>query len=302
VVPKPFISYAREDQQTAVRLYGDLKAAGVEPWLDLAELLPGHEWAPEIRRAMRAASHVIVLVSSHSVDKTGFVQNETREALELAASRPAGKIFLIPARLDETTPKFEKLLQLHWVDLFPEYRTGLPKIFAALGVSPPPEGPIAVVTEADHEQDDPTAGTILDEITLRHFIGTNRLALYLDHRIAGFTMSGALRELSPAALSAEVASLHVAGIQTIEGLERELRANREFVLYWAEEWLGGETGPISLGAFITYLGYIVICRSGDRSRLITFLEAAHIDSAEGRQATADNIMRAYADFAAGPTA
>jgi hypothetical protein len=134
---RPFISYAREDQPAAVRLYAELKAIGVDPWLDLAELLPGHEWQPAIRQAIREASHIIVLISANSVQKTGFVQNEIREAIDLADSRPPGAIFVIPARLDETTPKYERLLRLQWVDMFPDYDAGFRRLAAALGVDSP---------------------------------------------------------------------------------------------------------------------------------------------------------------------
>ncbi len=38
---KVFISYAKEDYETAKRLYDDLKEAGAEPWLDDEDLLSG---------------------------------------------------------------------------------------------------------------------------------------------------------------------------------------------------------------------------------------------------------------------
>jgi hypothetical protein len=295
MVARPFISYAREDQKTAVRLYGDLKAAGTEPWLDLAELLPGHEWAPEIRRAMRAASHVVVLVSSNSVDKTGFVQNETREALELAASYPPDKIFLIPARLDSTSPKYEKLLQLHWVDLFPNYAEGLTKILAALGCLPPVSKSVGTSELTALEEDSETSGTVLTDSTLRRFFATNRLSLHVDHKIAGFTLSEAVTERGPNPLESQIDALYVAGIQTIEQLERALRTHRDIIVRWAEEWLGGQDGPIAQGTYITYLGYVIICRAGDFARLRRFLEASQIDSAEGRGAIAEQVMKAYTD-------
>ena len=42
-----FISYAREDSDAAKRLKKDLKDAGLNPWLDKEELLPGQNWLPE---------------------------------------------------------------------------------------------------------------------------------------------------------------------------------------------------------------------------------------------------------------
>jgi hypothetical protein len=293
---RPFISYAREDQPTAVRLYGDLKAAGLEPWLDLAELLPGQEWAPKIRSAMRAASHVIVLVSTHSVDKAGFVQNETRDALELASSFPPDKIFVIPARLDDTKPKYEKLLELHWVDLFPVYATGLTKMLEALGANSRDSLRAAGPEAEQADGDDPSAGTLVNETTLRMFFASNRFALHLDRKIAAFTLSGGLSELSELSLRAIVDALNVAGLDSIERLEATLREHRDAILRWAEDWLGARDSPVSQGISLTYLGYILICKSGDLQHLKEFLRALHIDSDQGPDAIARQVMRGYEAF------
>jgi hypothetical protein len=249
---------------------------------------------------MRAASHIIVLLSVNSVDNTGFVQNETREALELAESQPPGRIFLIPVRLDATTPRYERLHELQWVDLFPHYHAGLSKIVSALGVST--RSAAGVGTPELPDDDDPTSGTALTDPTLRDFLSSNRLSIYMDHKIAGFTLSRAVAELSPMALKSEINALHIAGIHTIEQLERTLRKHKALIVRWAEQWLGGESGPLSQGTYITYLGYILLCQAGDVTRLIRFLEAAHIDSSAGREAIAQQVTQAYREFASGGTA
>lgn len=124
---------------TAVRLYSDLRTAGVQPWLDLAELVPGTEWQPAIRSAMREASHIIVLMSARSGSKTGFVQHELRHALDLASSRPPDVPFVIPVRLDESVPKHEQLMRLHWVDLFVDYAAGLARLLGLFDTAPVPK-------------------------------------------------------------------------------------------------------------------------------------------------------------------
>ena len=58
---KVFISYAREDWETAKRLYDDLSRAGVRPWLDSEELLPGQNWISAIDRAIRESSAILIL-------------------------------------------------------------------------------------------------------------------------------------------------------------------------------------------------------------------------------------------------
>ncbi len=52
---KVFISYAREDYKIARKLYHDLRKAGVKPWLDEEDLLPGKKWKVEIEKAIRGS-------------------------------------------------------------------------------------------------------------------------------------------------------------------------------------------------------------------------------------------------------
>jgi len=73
-----FISYAREDSEAAFRLYEDLKRAGLRPWLDKEDLLPGQTWDLEIRRAVKKSKYFIALFSSTSVQKRGYVHKEYR--------------------------------------------------------------------------------------------------------------------------------------------------------------------------------------------------------------------------------
>ena len=52
-----FISYAREDRAMARRLYADLQQAGVAPWLDVENLLPGQRWRIMINQAIRHSNN-----------------------------------------------------------------------------------------------------------------------------------------------------------------------------------------------------------------------------------------------------
>jgi len=47
-----FFSYCRKDSDFALRLVGDLKAAGANVWLDQLELTPGERWDREIEEAL----------------------------------------------------------------------------------------------------------------------------------------------------------------------------------------------------------------------------------------------------------
>jgi hypothetical protein len=129
-----FISYARQDAEAANRLYNDLKLSGLDPWLDTESLLGGQNWRISIREAIRNSRYFIPLLSSNSVEKIGYVQKELKEALEVLQEFPQSKIFVIPARLDECKVDDEKLRELHLVDLFPEWRSGIQKILNSMGI------------------------------------------------------------------------------------------------------------------------------------------------------------------------
>jgi hypothetical protein len=105
--------------------------------LDKEDLLPGQDWESTIHRVIKDSSHVLFLISRHSVNKRGFVQKELRQALDVLREFPPNQIFIIPCRLDDTTPSHEMLAKLHWVDLFPSYEEGLARIARSLGLEPP---------------------------------------------------------------------------------------------------------------------------------------------------------------------
>jgi hypothetical protein len=126
------MSYAREDATIAKKLYYDLKAVGVVPWLDVIDLLPGERWKPAISRAILNSTYFLALLSSSSVNKRGYVQRELRQALDILGEFPDSEVFLIPVRLDECRPVNEELSELNWVDLFPAYEAGVERILSVL--------------------------------------------------------------------------------------------------------------------------------------------------------------------------
>jgi tetratricopeptide (TPR) repeat protein len=117
-----FISYAREDQQAGMRLYNELKTAGLNPWIDRKRILPGQKWEKEIEKAIKNSAYFIPLFSSNSVEKLGYVQNEFSFALDIFEKfeHIAGfKVFYIPLRLDDCYVPYEKLRSVQITDMFP---------------------------------------------------------------------------------------------------------------------------------------------------------------------------------------
>lgn len=130
-----FLSYAREDQVFAERLFRELKNRKIEVWFDKESLLPDSKWKIEIRKAIRQSRYFIVLLSSKSVTKKGTIQKEIEEALDILDEFPESEIFIIPIRLNDCEPSHEKLRELQWVDIFPDWDKGLEKILKAMNIN-----------------------------------------------------------------------------------------------------------------------------------------------------------------------
>jgi cold shock CspA family protein len=121
MAPQVFISYAKEDIAFAEKLRKDLIQAGIKPWMDSSDLLPGQNWELSISSAIRDCRYFIALLSSHSVGKKGYVQREIRNALKVAQEYPPDKVYIIPLRIDVCEPTFEDLKVFQIFNFFPDY-------------------------------------------------------------------------------------------------------------------------------------------------------------------------------------
>ncbi len=98
---KVFLCHASADKPAVRKLYRYLKERKMDPWLDAENLLPGQNWQVEIPKALQSSDVIIICLSNRSVDKEGYVQKEIKFALDKALEMPEGRIFLIPARLED---------------------------------------------------------------------------------------------------------------------------------------------------------------------------------------------------------
>lgn len=85
-MPDLFISYAREDRETALALAQALQSHGIDVWWD-RELTGGGDFAAEIERHLRAAPVAIVLWSAASV-LSDFVRDESSRARDMGTLLP----------------------------------------------------------------------------------------------------------------------------------------------------------------------------------------------------------------------
>ena len=122
-----FISYAKEDNALAERLYSDLKMRELKVWKDSHELLPGEKWEHKIRKTLKEYEFVILCLSLSSIKKVGFFQEELKIATALQRKRPSSAVYIIPIRFDEfdeneLPPEIENL---HYIDMFLDWDKGI---------------------------------------------------------------------------------------------------------------------------------------------------------------------------------
>lgn len=112
---KVFISYVKEDYAFASKLYDYLVDNNFIPWLDKKEILPGQDWNFVIRKALRDANYIVLLLSSTSIQKRGYVQREFKAALDFVEEKLEDDIYLIPLKINDCIIP-EKLSKFQWIE------------------------------------------------------------------------------------------------------------------------------------------------------------------------------------------
>ena len=129
------ISYALEDAKFAERFSQDLKSAGLTPWIAKDAIRAGENWKIAIRKAIKISRYFIPLFSSNS-ERIGYTQAEFKYAIDNYDKFPESEIYIIPARLDDCQIPYEKLEDIQYVDLFPDWDKGISQIFETIGFMP----------------------------------------------------------------------------------------------------------------------------------------------------------------------
>ncbi len=131
-VPQVFCAYVREDRAAAERLCNDLEVEGFAAWIDVRKLLPGQNWPRAIETAIETSRYFVALFSTNSVDKRGGFQAEIRYALDCARQIPLDEIFIVPVRLDNCRIPRSIQRAYQFVDLFPDWPTGIRRLTAMM--------------------------------------------------------------------------------------------------------------------------------------------------------------------------
>lgn len=112
---KIFISYAKEDYRFAESLYTFLESNNFRPWLDKKGILPGQDWNFIIRKSLREANFIILLLSDISVQKRGYVQREFKLALEYYEEKLEDDIYLLPLKINDCQVP-DRLSKFQWIE------------------------------------------------------------------------------------------------------------------------------------------------------------------------------------------
>lgn len=112
---KVFISYAKEDFNFAEKLYDYLEENDFRPWLDKKSILPGQDWNFTLRKALREANYIVLLLSNTSVQKRGYIQREFKLALDYYEEKLEDDIYLIPLKIGDCIIP-ESLSKFQWID------------------------------------------------------------------------------------------------------------------------------------------------------------------------------------------
>lgn len=129
---KVFLSYCREDVDSARLVYSELASSGFDVWVDFAKLDGGQRWKSAVSEAIKSADFFVALLSENAINKRGYVQKEIREALDVLQTVPEDQSFFLPCRLEECQPKNQELEELHWVDLFPNFEAGIKSLIRGI--------------------------------------------------------------------------------------------------------------------------------------------------------------------------
>ena len=114
----PFLCYAKENSIDVREFRERLKAEDwVDPWFDEEDILPGQMWEESVIEAVHQSHAVIIFLSSIAVRTEGFFHKELKLALDTAAEKPDGTIFIIPIRLDVCDVP-DRLQPYQYVDYF----------------------------------------------------------------------------------------------------------------------------------------------------------------------------------------
>lgn len=118
--PVVFLSYTRGSSEEVMTLASQLRAAGIEPWVDVDSNRGGAKWHEAMKHVISEDSDYFVLCHSKKLSQKpeSYVFEELDLALGRAKRFRPPLSYFIPIRLDDA-PLLQKAKPYHHIDLFP---------------------------------------------------------------------------------------------------------------------------------------------------------------------------------------
>ena len=126
-----FVSYGSSDRPVVERLCHDLMQAGLRPWFDKWDLVPGRPWGKGLEEGLDACPAVVVCLGEAQMGPWQAVELEA--ALVAAVGDPQRKV--IPVWLPQASPGTNApafLALRHGVDLRPDWAAGVRQLVDAI--------------------------------------------------------------------------------------------------------------------------------------------------------------------------
>jgi hypothetical protein len=149
-----FFSYARTDSAFVLRLAKELRAAGINLWLDQLDILGGQLWDHAVEAALQTCQGMIAVLSPDALASHN-VMDEVSYALE-------ERKIVIPILLHSCTIPF-RLRRVQYIDFTADYQTGFSQLLRALCIDRPLPPRAPAVPEETVVQD----GTVPSQETPR---------------------------------------------------------------------------------------------------------------------------------------
>lgn len=123
-----FICHAGEDKPFARRLSRDLRASGIEVWLDEWKIKVGDSITAKVDRALADCTFVVVILSQHLFSKP-WPMRELRSALMRQAS--TSDAYVLPARIDDS-PMPSLIEDIAYANFRNDYDAGMEQLLAGV--------------------------------------------------------------------------------------------------------------------------------------------------------------------------
>lgn len=178
-----FISYAKEDEEYAIKIYNELKKRNLIVWLDKMDLKVG-VWYSQIMRTIAHSRYFVFCLSNNSLKKTslekpGFADSELQRAVEIAVKQPESEFTIVPVRLENCGRGDHRLSVHQQFDLFNNFELELNNLAINLGGISLRD---SKVTDKRTEEDK-LIDSFLGKATTYYYSGEYKLALLLVETI-----------------------------------------------------------------------------------------------------------------------